>query len=248
MSAIRSNIMRVPSTKVQNNFGKYLKYVEVNEEIIVTKKGKDVARIVTCENSGSIGEESAEYMTRSGWVTYEEFLELVEASDQRFELIDGVVYNLASPSFKHQHIIHEVHGVFYNWFKGKNCVPLTSPFDVTFFKAEDNICVVQPDIIVMCDREHVDKEGRYKGIPLLVIEVLSPSTRSKDMLKKLDLYKQCGVREYWVIDPKHEQIMVYSLENNDISDSRTYSKAAETHVISSFFDGLQVSLEDMFLG
>lgn len=242
--------MRVPSTKVQNNFGKYLKYVEVNEEIIVTKKGKDVARLLPCENPRSEGimEEAAEYSTKSGWVTYEEFLELVEASDQRFELIDGVVYNLASPSFMHQHIIHEVHGAFYIWFKGKKCVPLTAPFDITFFKAEDNICVVQPDIIVMCDRERVDKEGKYKGIPTLVIEVLSPSTRSKDMLKKLDLYKQCGVREYWIIDPTNEHILVYSLDKKDILDNKTYRKGADEFVKSDYFDGLQVSLKDMFEG
>ena len=242
--------MRVPSTKVQNNFGKYLKYVEANEEIIVTKKGKDVARILPCENADSTGvrEDAAEYRTNGAWVTYEEFLELVEESDQRFELIDGVVYNLASPSYKHQHVIHEVHGVFYNWFKGKQCVPLTAPFDVTFFKAEDNICVVQPDIIVMCDREKIDKKGKYKGIPTLVIEVLSSSTRSKDMLKKLDLYKQCGVREYWIIDPQNEQILVYSLENNDITDSKAYRKGADMYVLSDYFNGLQVSLDDLFAG
>lgn len=240
--------MRVPSTKVQNNFGKYLKYVEVNEEIIVTRKGKDVAKIIPCKYSGSIGEESAEYVTESGRVTYEEFLELVENSDQRFELIDGIIYNLATPSFKHQNVVHEVHGAFYNWFKGKKCTPLTSPFDVTFHKAKDNICVVQPDIIVLCDKECIDKDGRYKGIPTLVVEVLSPSTRSKDMLKKLGLYKQCGVREYWIIDPQHEQVLVYSLENNDITDSKAYRKDADTHVKSDYFDGLQVSLEDMFAG
>lgn len=240
--------MRVPSTKVQNNFGKYLKYVEVNEEIIVTKKGKDVARILPCENpdSDKIMEDSAEYKTNSGWVTYEEFLELVEASDQRFELIDGVVYNLASPSYRHQHIIHEIHGAFYNWFRGKKCVPLTAPFDVTFVKSEDNICVVQPDIIVMCDREKVNNKDKYKGIPTLVIEVLSPSTRSKDMLKKLDLYKQCGVTEYWIVDPQNEHILAYSLEKKDIADSKAYRKGADVYVQSGCFEGLQVSLDDMF--
>ncbi len=240
--------MRVPSTKVQNNFGRYLKYVEVNEEIIVTKKGRDVARIISCENpdSNRVKEGAAEYRTNGGWVTYEEFLELVEASEQRFELIDGVIYNLASPSYKHQHIVHEIHGAFYNWFKGKKCIPLTSPFDITFFKAENNICVVQPDIIVMCDKENIDKKDKYKGIPTLVIEVLSPSTRSKDMLKKLDLYKQCGVREYWIVDPQNSQTMVYSLDNNDIVNSIAYGKGASAYVQSYYFNGLQVALDDMF--
>jgi len=240
--------MRVPSTKVQNNFGKYLKYVEANEEIIVTKKGRDAARILPCEPAGgSVMEEAAEYKS-TGWVSYEEYLELAEASEQRFELIDGVIYYMASPSYNHQHIIHEIHGAFYIWFKGKKCIPLTSPFDVTLFKSEDNICVVQPDITVICDKESMDKDGKYKGVPTLVIEVLSPSTRSKDMVKKLDLYMQCGVKEYWVVDPKNENVFIYSLENNDITDSKTYRKGVDSHVRSEYFSGLQVSLEDMFAG
>lgn len=75
-------------------------------------------------------------------------------------------------------------------------MPLTSPFDVTFTKEADNIAVVQPDIIIICDKDNLDDKGRYKGTPTLVVEVLSPSTRSKDMLTKLALYKQCGVSEY----------------------------------------------------
>lgn len=238
--------MKVSSTEVQNNFGKYLKYVELNEEIIVTKKGREVAKITRYNDDTAVMEGLAEYKTTGGWVTYEEFLELVEASEQRFELIDGVVYNLAAPTYTHQHIVHEIHGSFYNWFKGKNCIPLTSPFDVTLIKSKENICVVQPDIIVICDKENINKKGKYKGVPTLAIEVLSPSTRSKDMLKKLDLYKQCGVKEYWIVDPQNAQIFVYSLENNDISNSKAYRKSADVNVASDHFKGLQVSMNDIF--
>jgi prevent-host-death family protein len=241
--------MRVPSTKVQNNFGKYLKYVEVNEEIIVTKKGKDVARILPCKDpeKSLVEEGAADYQTSEGWVTYEEFLELTEASEQRFELIDGVVYNLAAPFYAHQHAVSEIHGAFYNWFKGKKCTPLTSPFDVTLIKSEDNICVVQPDIIVICDNEKIDKEGRYKGVPTLAVEVLSDSTRSKDMLKKLDLYKQCGIREYWLADTKHKLVHVYILDKNEITDSIVFQKISHEYAESAHFSGLKVSLADVFL-
>jgi len=241
--------MRVPSTKVQNNFGKYLKYVEVNEEIIVTKKGKDVARILPCNDGEKslVEEGAAEYQTREGWVTYKEFLELTEASEQRFELIDGVIYNLAAPFYGHQHAVGGIYGTFYNWFKDKKCTPLTSPFDVTLIKSEDNICVVQPDIIVICDNDKIDKEGRYKGVPTLAVEVLSESTRSKDMLKKLDLYKQCGVREYWLADPKNKLVHVYILEKNEITDSMVFQKGAQEYAESAYFSGLKVALADVFL-
>lgn len=238
--------MKVPSTEVQNNFGKYVKFAEANEEIIVTRKGKAVAKIVPCLPS-HVAEEAAEYKTSDGWVTYEEFRELTEKSEQRFELIDGVIYFLTSPSYKHQHAIHELHGAFYNWFRGKSCTPLTSPFDVTFFKAENNICVVQPDIAVICDRENVNEQGRYIGTPALVVEVLSPSTRSKDMLKKLELYKQCGVKEYWIVDPVQDQVLIYSFDELDIKDSRAFSKSALDTAKSYCFPGLQVDLQEIFI-
>lgn len=138
--------------------------MEVNEEIIVTKNGRDIARILPCDdpNKSLLAEEAVDYETHEGRVTYEEFLELVEASDQRFELIDGVIYNLASPSYEHQYAVREIFGTFYNWFKQKKCIPLTSPFDVTLFKAQDNICVVQPDIIIICDQDNMDKKGSTK--------------------------------------------------------------------------------------
>ena len=240
--------MRVPSTQVQNNFGKYLKFVEAGEEIIVTRKGRDIARIVPCNDpeADRVMEGAPEYKTSGGRVTYEQFLELTENSEQRFELIDGVIYNLASPSYKHQMAVHELHGAFYNWFKGKRCTPLTSPFDITFHKAEDNICVVQPDIVVICDQEKRDDKDRYQGVPALAVEVLSPSTRTKDMVKKLDLYMQCGVNEYWVVDPMNETISVYQFADNDIVNHRTYVKSADQEVRSFCFEGLQVSLRDIF--
>jgi len=238
--------MRVASTEVQNNFGKYLKFAEANEEIIVTKNGRDIARIVPCPPE-TIRESAEEYRTRGDWVTYEEFMELVENSEQRFELIDGVVYNLASPSYKHQHAVQELLGTFYNWFKGKPCTALTSPFDVTLDKSAFNRCVVQPDVIVICDRENVNEKGRYMGVPTLVVEVLSPSTRSKDMLKKLDLYLQCGIQEYWVVDPAQDVINVYSFQDGDISDCRTFTSLHRT-AESAYFEGLKVSMEDVFAG
>ncbi|QKY71182.1 type II toxin-antitoxin system prevent-host-death family antitoxin [Lentibacillus sp. CBA3610] len=238
--------MRVSSTKAQNNFGKYLKFVEAGEEVIVTKSGKDAAKILPCHDAAAVKEEQSDYQSSSSWVSYEEFLELTEESEQRFELIDGVIYNLASPSYKHQHAVGELFGAFYNWFKGKKCVPLTSPFDVTFFKEENNICVVQPDIVVICDKDNLDEKGKYKGTPTLVVEVLSPSTRSKDMLKKLELYKQCGVKAYWIVDPINEHILIYVLEDNDIVNSKTYSKNAHDAVHSEVFEGLAADLQDVF--
>lgn len=234
---------------MQNNFGKYLKFAEANEEVYVTKNGKTVAKLIAAADpetaAGEIKEQQAGYAAGE-WVSYEEFTELADRSEQRYELIDGVVYLQASPSFAHQHVVHELHGAFYNWFKGKSCSPLPSPLDVTLVKQPDNICVVQPDLVVICDREQVDANGKYKGTPTLVVEVLSPATRGKDMLKKLDLYRQCGVREYWIVDPVNELVVLYAFADNDISDYRSYSKKADRYAESLYFEGLRADLQELF--
>ncbi len=237
--------MKVPSTEVQNNFGKYLKIASELEDVIVTRKGFDVAKIVPCEERTIIAEEAANYIYNDRWkLNYEEFLKMVENSDLRYEYIDGEVYLLASPAYNHQVSVSELLVVFHNWFKGKKCRPLTSPFDVTLTKNKDNINVVQPDIIVICDPDKVDASGKYKGVPTLAVEVLSRSTRSKDMLKKLDLFMQTDVKEYWIVDPDKKEVHVYCFEKHDIADHDTYM--GDMTVKSKVFPGLEVNLAEIF--
>jgi prevent-host-death family protein len=237
--------MKVPSTEVQNNFGKYLKIAAELEDVIVTRKGYEVAKIVPCEERSIVAEEAANYIFNDRWkVTYEEFLNMVENSDLRYEYIDGEVYLLSSPVYSHQVCVVEIQGIFHNWFKGKKCRPLTSPFDVTLIKSKENINVVQPDIIVICDIDKIDAYGKYKGVPTLAVEVLSRSTRRKDMLKKLDLFMQTDVREYWIVDPDKKEVSVYSFEKHDIADHDTY--IGDMIVKSKVFIGLEVRLADIF--
>ncbi|KFN08280.1 type II toxin-antitoxin system prevent-host-death family antitoxin [Paenibacillus macerans] len=240
--------MRVSSTDMQNNFGKYLKFAEAGEEIIVTKNGKDVAKLTafTGEDDDPFLKEEAARYESGDWVTYEEFLELTETSEQLFELIDGAVYNLASPSYKHQHAVNELHGTFYLWFKGKPCTPLTSPFDITLKKSKTNICVVQPDLVVICGKDQINQRGKYMGTPELAVEVLSPSTRSKDLIRKLDLYRKCGVKEYWIVDPMKEQVTVFTLTDGEIADVAYYSKSGDPYALSQLYEGLRVSMQDLF--
>jgi prevent-host-death family protein len=218
--------MRVPSTELQNNFGRYLKFAEAGEAIIVTKNGRDVARLVKVDPSDSMVRETAyPYRSKSEWVTYEEYLALVEQSEQRYELIDGLLYNLASPSYAHQKVVSELLVRFNHWFKGKPCTPLT-------------------DILVICDRENIDAQGKYHGVPALVVEVLSPSTSAKDLTKKTELYMVCGVREYWVVDPGKQTVTVFVFDQGGIADYSVFRKDDE--VRSAAFDGLHVALAELF--
>ncbi len=237
--------MKVSSTEVQNNFGKYLKIASDLEDVIVTRNGYEIAKIGPCEERSVIAEEAAEYIFNDRWkVGYEEFLKMTENSDLRYEYIDGEVYLLSSPIYSHQVCVSELLAAFHSWFKGKKCRALTSPFDVTLIKSKDNINVVQPDIIIICDTENIDAAGKYKGTPTLVVEVLSKSTRRKDMLKKLDLFMQTGVREYWMADPDKKEVSIYSFEKHDIADHDTY--IGDMTAKSKAFEGLEVKLTEIF--
>ncbi len=102
--------MKVPSTEVQNNFGKYLKIASELEDVIVTRKRPDVAKIVPCQQRAIIVEEAANYIFNHRWkLSYEDFLKLVESSDLRYEYIDGEVYLLASPVHNNQVTISLLH-------------------------------------------------------------------------------------------------------------------------------------------
>ncbi|MGI6554619.1 MAG: type II toxin-antitoxin system prevent-host-death family antitoxin [Bacillota bacterium] len=238
--------MEISSTEAQNNFGRYLKLAQF-EDIIVTKNGKKAVVIKKYEEPRKSSLTSAEgaetYDWKSEKISYEDFLKLTEESENRYEYIDGEVYLLASPSYDHQNIIMEISNAFYNWFKGKKCRPLTAPFDVTLIK-DDNKNVVQPDIIVICDTENINEKGRYTGTPAMVVEVLSESTRQKDMLKKLDLYFHSGIQEYWIVSPFRKEVYTYSFEEKDIKEYLVY-KETET-AQSMIFEGLEISLRQIF--
>ena len=91
-------------------------------------------------------------------------------------------------------------------------MPFMAPTDVQLDC--DDRTVVQPDVMVVCDRGKY-RNGRVWGAPDLIIEVLSPSTRKKDMTLKQHKYANAGVREYWMIEPKSQQILVYDFEHED---------------------------------
>ncbi len=241
--------MHVNSTDLQNSFGKYLSLVE-KENIIIVKNGKTVAKLskyIEPENF-FINEEAEGYKTRRR-ISYQDYLALVDSSDQRYELIDGEVYLMASPSFNHQVVVNELAGHFYNYFKGKTCRSLTAPLDVKLcgyaLKFEEDPNVVQPDILVVCDEEKVNEDNKYEGIPTLIVEVLSPSTMGKDKITKLNLYMKSGVLEYWIVDLERKTITQYSFNaERDLKDVHTFKEG--NFIESTHFEGLKIPLGDIF--
>jgi Uma2 family endonuclease len=126
---------------------------------------------------------------------------------ERWELIDGVAYNMTpAPATRHQRIVGNLHAALFGFFRGKACTPFVAPTDVVF----DDYNVVQPDLIVVCDRDKIT-EANIKGAPDLVVEILSPTTGRKDRREKKALYERFGVREFLVIDPSNETVERFAL-------------------------------------
>lgn len=242
--------MIVTTTDLQNSFGKYLQLCR-DEEIIITKNGKIVAKLLPYSEDESMGRwivsESAPGDRSSGIkVSYEEYLKMTEKSENRYEYINGEIILLASPLYPHQKAVKEIFGEFINWFRDKKCEPLVSPFDVTLYRLgnKKKINSVQPDILVICDQDKIDEKGKYNGTPTLVVEVLSDSTRRRDLVQKLDLYMESGVREYWVVNTSAAEIYIYLFENHDIEKILTFK--GDERAGSAVFPGLEVNLKQVF--
>lgn len=152
--------------------------------------------------------------SRQGTYTVDDYLELPD--DIRVELIDGVLYEMHAPTAVHQIISMELSAELHDHIKKNHgkCRVFTAPFDIQLNK--DDKTMVQPDILVICKRSGYTAE-RGIGAPDLVIEILSRSTRSRDMLLKLNKYADAGVREYWIIDPDDRKIIVYYFEDDSLS-------------------------------
>lgn len=130
---------------------------------------------------------------------------------ERAELIDGQIYYMAPPSRTHQKISWKLHQAIGNYIdsKGGKCEVYAAPFAVFLNKDDENY--VEPDISVICDPSKLDEKGCH-GAPDWVVEIVSKSSRSMDCLTKLFKYRNSGVREYWIVDPIKEIVMVYQFD------------------------------------
>ena len=148
--------------------------------------------------------------------------------DVRYELIEGEPVMMApGPSSTHQDILGELFAQFHAYLKGKRCKAYLSPFDVRLFedsgdRPTDVDTVVQPDLMVVCDKDKVDRHGVH-GAPDLVIEILSPSTWRHDCLVKYNLYQRAGVQEYWIVDAEKQVVLVHTLEEGQYHAPKVYT-------------------------
>lgn len=136
---------------------------------------------------------------------------------QRAELIDGKMYMMAPPNTIHQRILMNLSGEIREYIREKqgSCEVFPAPFAVFLYADDKNY--VEPDISVICDKTKLDDRG-CNGAPDWIIEITSPSNPHMDYDIKLFKYRTAGVREYWIVNPRKETVMVYDLENGEKSD------------------------------
>ncbi len=133
--------------------------------------------------------------------------------DERWEILDGEAFDMTpAPTTDHQRISRELCAVIHAFLVGKTCEMFDAPVDVLFPKSDEAdeqvTTVLQPDVLVVCDPAKVTPRG-IRGAPDFVIEILSPSTASKDLIRKRRLYEIHGVKEFWTIHPTDRMVTVY---------------------------------------
>ena len=143
---------------------------------------------------------------RRGGCTIEDYRALPE--DVRAELIDGTLYFMATPTSTHQALVTRLSQKLQAHIDRNHgsCMCFVSPFSVQLDR--DDRTMLEPDVSVICSRDRIRRFGCY-GAPDYVAEVLSPSTKMKDMVIKLAKFYGAGVREAWFIDPDRRQIAAY---------------------------------------
>ena len=149
--------------------------------------------------------------------TVEDIYALPEGT--RAELIDGQIYYMAPLGRRHQNLLFSISRVIADYIdqKGGSCEVDIAPFAV--FLNENDKNYVEPDIAVICDTSKLNDRG-CSGAPDWIIEIVSPASRKMDYFTKLFKYRTAGVREYWIVDPVKNLILIY---NFDTSDSEQYT-------------------------
>lgn len=179
--------------------------------------------------------------------TYADYLTWPEG--ERWEIIDGVPYMQAAPTWQHQAISVELTSQINTYLKGKPCRVFAAPFDLCipdYNEKDEEISniISQPDIVVVCDESKLRKTG-YFGIPTLIIEISSPSTIRIDKVLKFNKFEKAGVKEYWIVEPEGKFISVFTLQENKRYGRPEIYTDEDTIQVSGFPD-LVIDLSTVF--
>lgn len=171
-------------------------------------------------------------------ITLEQYEALPE--NKRVEVFDDVVYDMASPSQIHQMLSMELSNILYNYIKSKqgSCQVFNAPFDVKL--SDKPLTIVQPDIMIICDKDKLDGK-RCNGAPDFIIEIVSPGNPSDDYIRKAYYYKNAGVREYWIVDPRRKTVTINYFDGNIVSVQYPFDSIIKVNI----YDDLYINFSDI---
>jgi Uma2 family endonuclease len=176
-----------------------------------------------------------------------EYFEIRESSDELLEYIDGFVYMSPSPSTKHQRISGRLFIEFAMFLEKKPCEVFHAPFDIELKNEKmEGTKIVIPDLSIICEKSGFT-DARYVGVPNLIVEILSPSNQSHDLITKLNLYMNYGVNEYWIVNPMLDSVTVYALNDEEMYVQHDM-KTEIGSITSKFLPGFSVNLSEIFHG
>jgi len=177
-------------------------------------------------------------------LTYDDFVNFPD-DGRRHELIDGEHFVTPAPALRHQELLGRLYLALGNHLAQHRAGKVyLAPADVVFSSFD----VVEPDLLfVSNERLEILADTRLIGAPDLVVEILSPSTRRTDEIRKLHLYDRFGVREYWVVDPDIDVVKVYRRTEDGSFARMVELAAADDDVLQTpLLPGLSVKLRELF--
>lgn len=155
-----------------------------------------------------------------------------------------------APSRAHQEIISALVIEIGNYIKsnGGPCKVYPAPFDVILKNDDEDLInsknIVQPDISVICDKNKLTDKG-CTGSPDMIVEVVSPFNPNNDYIRKLQLYEQFKVKEYWIVNPIRKSIFVYTLTDNGYDAPMSYTFQDKINV--NIYNDLEIDFSSIDL-
>lgn len=177
-------------------------------------------------------------------LTYEDYVCFPD-DGKRHELIDGEHYVTPAPLTKHQRVsVNLVSAIHHHCQQAKQGQVFSAPTDVIFTETD----VVQPDVVFLSkDREHLITRENIQGVPDLIVEILSNSTRRRDERLKRNLYEQHRVKEYWIVDPELDSVKIYSLHNGCYATPQELTiEDPSAQLTTPLLPGFTLSLSGLF--
>lgn len=187
--------------------------------------------------------------------TYADYLRLEESS-VRYEVWDGELHSMPAPELLHQRAVRNISVALWEYVREHRCGEvLWSPIDVVLDAGRRT--VVQPDVVFVAEgrAERLLQRRGIFGAPDLLMEVLSPASMSRDEVRKMALYEQAGVAEYWLLDPLRREGRVYALHSSGqngsaaqyaLFDSAELSREAQSRLQSQVLPDCSIALRQMF--